>query len=822
MKQYPEQSTSNPPYRLELRRTVTFLNATLLFGLVAISVPIVLHLIARREPRKVVFPSIRFLTKRMESNRSRLRVRRWWLLALRILAVAMLALALARPAIHQSLSITWLTIGICTFLGLILLLLATVALSRGQAKTTTYGLGTAAALLLLIALAWGGYTYASGPAPSIDTIEPVAIAIIVDNSPTSSWKTPDDNRIMRMKDVATWMVTRLPRTSRVAILDRSSQLASFSMDTANAISKIEQLQPLETTQSVASRLDAAARLVRESELPNRQILLLSDLTESTWNDALDDSSMLTLLESAPTIALTIFDTGDFEGFNRSLSIPKLSDQTPPRGSPISVSTTLNFESFSDLETDSVTADLQLFKTDAALPVIRNGNVVLPELESVDRTSVQVSKGGSSELLLTIPALDIGTHHGQITLIGEDGISIDDRRYFTLQVLPPSKVLLVCDDSDESRIISQIMTASAGLSDEENAEFQVERIGFADLPAVRLSDFESILLINPDNAVLEDTSIAAYLTTGGGVFVTLGPAVSGSNIKSSFTPSLVRRWRIPEPGTFFQMTTKGNPITSILADNTPWSDFRVQQYWQLKTTEKDTILIRYAGTEHAALTSRIVPTDSGSSSGRILVLSTPIPGLSSATRNWNTLFGTDPWPAWLLTRQSIEYLTQRGSDQSMLLVGQPKVIAAVQTKQNKNSNTTIENTSLTQKIQIFPPSNQPPIPFNVTPSNERVTFTDTPRSGIYWIRGLNPGAGFSTNLPGSSISLNRIGADQLDQIFGPERYDLVADREGIEFAENKATQRVSLHSPAILFALAIFLLEQILGNRFYRARTTSAR
>ena len=525
---------------------MTFLNATLLFGLVAISVPIVLHLIARREPRKVVFPSIRFLTKRMESNRSRLRVRRWWLLALRILAVAMLALALARPAIHQSLSITWLTIGICTFLGLILLLLATVALSRGQAKTTTYGLGTAAALLLSIALVWGGYTYASGPAPSIDTIEPVAIAIIVDNSPMSSWQTPDDNRIMRMKDVATWMVTRLPRTSRVAILDRSSQVASFSMDTANAISKIEQLKPLETTQSVASRLDAAARLVRESELPNRQILLLSDLTESTWNDALDDSSMLTLLESTPPIALTIFDTGDFEGFNRSLSIPKLSDQTPPRGSPISVSTTLNFESFSDLETDSVTAELQLFKTDAALPAIRNGNVVLPKLESVDRTSVQISKGGSSELLLTIPALDIGTHHGQITLIGEDGISIDDRRYFTLQVLPASKVLLVCDDSDESRIISQIMTASAGLSDEENAEFQVERIGFADLPNVRLSDFESILLINPDNTVLEDPSIAAYLTTGGGVFVTLGPAVSGSEIKSSFTPSLVRRWRIPEP------------------------------------------------------------------------------------------------------------------------------------------------------------------------------------------------------------------------------------------------------------------------------------
>ncbi|MGI9443075.1 MAG: hypothetical protein ACR2N1_11455, partial [Rubripirellula sp.] len=98
---------------------------------------------------------------------------------------------------------------------------------------------------------------------------------------------------------------------------------------------------------------------------------------------------------------------------------------------------------------------------------------------------------------------------------------------------------------------------------------------------------------------------------------------------------------------------------------------------------------------------------------------------------------------------------------------------------------------------------------------------TTRSGIYWIRGLEPGSGFSTNLPDSALSLQRVGEDQLDQIFGPERYNLATDREGIEFAENKATQRVSLHSPAILFALAIFLLEQILGNRFYRNRVKPA-
>ena len=94
-----------------------------------------------------------------------------------------------------------------------------------------------------------------------------------------------------------------------------------------------------------------------------------------------------------------------------------------------------------MDSDSVTADLKLFKTDPALPAIRNEAIVLPEMESVDRTSVEIAEGVSTELLMTIPGLDTGTHHGLITLVGDDGIN-SMTNAFTVQVLPPSKVLLV--------------------------------------------------------------------------------------------------------------------------------------------------------------------------------------------------------------------------------------------------------------------------------------------------------------------------------------------------------------------------------------------
>ena len=134
---------------------MTFLNATLIFGVAAIAVPIVLHLIAKREPRKVVFPSVRFLTKRLETNRSKLRIRRWWLLAMRIAALAALALALARPAIHQSLSLTWLTIGMLGVFAIAMLAMASVAVARDMSRRLIYSLAGAGAATLLAALLWG-------------------------------------------------------------------------------------------------------------------------------------------------------------------------------------------------------------------------------------------------------------------------------------------------------------------------------------------------------------------------------------------------------------------------------------------------------------------------------------------------------------------------------------------------------------------------------------------------------------------------------------------------------------------------------------------
>ena len=78
-----------------------FLNPALLGGITLAGLPIVLHLVMRQKPRHLEFPALRFLRLRQESNQRRMRLRHLLLLALRVAALCLLALALARPSISR-------------------------------------------------------------------------------------------------------------------------------------------------------------------------------------------------------------------------------------------------------------------------------------------------------------------------------------------------------------------------------------------------------------------------------------------------------------------------------------------------------------------------------------------------------------------------------------------------------------------------------------------------------------------------------------------------------------------------------------------------
>ncbi|QEG01032.1 hypothetical protein Mal15_51080 [Stieleria maiorica] len=838
---------------------MTFVNTTLLIALAAVGIPIALHLIARKEPRQVVFPSVRLLTQRFETNRSKVRVRRWWLLALRIAAFAVLALALARPVIAGTLSMTWSTIGILSLAGIALLAMASVAAGKPNQKHLVWALLGAAGFVLVAALGWAGYTLASGTKPQIDDATPVALAIVVDNAPLSAWRSAEETQLNRLRDAAKQLILAATRESRIAVIDRSSAPAAFSLDVTGALSKTDALQALEVVQSLESRVEAAARLLQTSEIPSRQLVVLSGLAESSFSAESPESSMAALLESSD-IRVTVWDMGGYVGSNRSVSLPTLSDTSPAPETSIAVAAVLSLggvdatlggtdaevsESGQDNEPSpsatpsgrslNVTAECVLYPSSPAMPVVRDGEIVRPPAKPVDRLSVTLQPGRDVELQMTLPPLSVGLHHGAIRLIGEDALAIDDASYFSVAVLPPSRLLLIGDQAEEAEEIAWAVSAPAPI-DDPSSQYAIERIGYDDLAASRMTDFDGVILLDPPESALGEPELTRYRDRGGSVFVAVGDRLGQGQVAVDGWPLFRRRWRVPDPGTFLEISAVSHPALVTLANTpggVPFQDFRIHQYWQLASSSRTQVLMRYAGTEHAALVqwaSEAIGNDQGSAdltsgtrAGRILVLTTPIPAIAPPSSTWNQLFQSDEyWPAFSLVRDVTRYVTGRSAESWTTQVGAPVSIPIRhQAATGADGNP--------RRLQWFPPVGATPVPINLPPGNSsegdlasRIVVGQPKHSGVHWIRGDETGLGFTANLQREKLSTTRLDSDRLERLFGPDQLRQIDSLEEMDWTATDGTQVVSLWSPIMLLALLVFMLEQVLGNRFYRrsAATTS--
>ena len=79
---------------------MNFLNQALLWGMAAISIPVLIHLLNRRRYRRVPWAAMRFLKISVDQNQRRMRLEDWILLLLRCAVVALLASLLARPVLE--------------------------------------------------------------------------------------------------------------------------------------------------------------------------------------------------------------------------------------------------------------------------------------------------------------------------------------------------------------------------------------------------------------------------------------------------------------------------------------------------------------------------------------------------------------------------------------------------------------------------------------------------------------------------------------------------------------------------------------------------
>ena len=83
---------------------MTFIHPWIAWLLLLGVIPVILHLLLRAKPKKLVFPALRLIKNRQRQNVQRMRLKHFWLMLLRVGVILLLVFAVARPRIPHLLS----------------------------------------------------------------------------------------------------------------------------------------------------------------------------------------------------------------------------------------------------------------------------------------------------------------------------------------------------------------------------------------------------------------------------------------------------------------------------------------------------------------------------------------------------------------------------------------------------------------------------------------------------------------------------------------------------------------------------------------------
>ncbi|MEX2173240.1 MAG: BatA domain-containing protein [Pirellulaceae bacterium] len=781
---------------------MAFVNLSLLLGGAFVAIPVVLHLIMRQKPKQLVFPAVRFIQQRRLANQRRLQLRHWILLALRCGAVGLLAVALARPSVASAALSNWFALG-AVGLGLaIVAMLAVAAAIRRAPRLLTGGLAAVAGCLAIGLLVIAARALAGGSPVLGDQEAPVAAVLVVDTSPRMEYRQDNKTRLELAQETAQWLVRQLPADSEVAVVDSRSSGGAFAVDRAAATKMIERLRPTGTPRKLPDVLSAAIGLVTRSERPRKEVYVFTDLALAAWDDP-SKGELQKLLAEHRNVLLYVIDVGAREPQNFALGDLQLSSEVLPQGSELALEVDVRAAGPGGTKTVQV----QVEQPDPTLPIIRDGEPVLPKSLLRGSQAVKLEAGASERVRFVLRGLEPGVHQGLVRLVGKDGLAMDDVRYFAVEVQAAWPVLIVAPAGVSSTYLSEAL-APRSLRETGQARFHCDTIDQSRLASQELADYRAVALVDPQPLTPDLwTKLTDYANRGGGVALFLGH--NAQPLASFQQPAAVgmlggklTRQTRSAGGLFLAPRSYDHPITAAfrqIETNVPWSRFPIFFHWNLdELTDSARVLIPYGNNKPALVENRV-------GQGRVLTLTTAIsdPPRPKGYEAWNRLAtGEDAWPYLMLVNEMLLHLVGSGEMRLNLQAGETAVLPN-------------DESLYPPRYQLFTPLEQPQ---DVSARDGRVTVRFTENPGAYRLRGQKDGPlvrGFAVNLAEQTSDLARLEADKLDELLGKGRYQLARNQDEIDRAVGN--DRIgSEFYPLLATLVALVLgLEHVLANRFYK-------
>ncbi|REJ85648.1 MAG: VWA domain-containing protein [Planctomycetota bacterium] len=801
---------------------MSLLNPAILFGMAFVAVPVILHLLLRQKPKKLIFPALRLIQQRRKQNVRRLRLRHIWLLLLRMLAIALIVIAIARPSLpaaDYSLSgsetITLLVV-IAAAVGVYFFILRRwrrelpkfeYVARRSALRGWTTGLTL---LLLLLAVGWPYQRRVAAeitaPPPDARIDVPVTAVLLFDTSQSMEYQQQGMTRLDVARQIALEHISTLPAGSRLAVADTASDNPIVFQSTVGlAQARIEALEIEPVSLSINDRLRAALQeqerdleeqlngrsgasdgVLRDNYL--RRVYVFTDLAATAWR--LGGSELLAReMERLEQINVYLVDVGELQPKNVGVSGITLSRHRIPRGGDLVVGATVSSIGLPPSE-----KDVELMLTDAGGQPVFHG-----------RRTVNLQSGEPQRIEFDLISRLVGpVVHGDVRLVSSDPLEMDDVRRFTVEVGPPPRVLVLAMDGESTK--EWLYALNPG----DPPKFEAVYAPVQNLFDIELSEYDVVCMINIQRLTDESwLRLGQYVDQGGGLAIFLGdedinPVNYQRGQAQAFLPASLDAW-VPSGDWRLSLDNINHPIFRKIrqyADSDAAAilenEAEIYKFWKVEPAQGAAVLATYTDEERSpALIERLY------GKGRVVMLTTAV-DQKPRRRRWNTLTNlVNAWAYLALVQPLTEHLA-RISDENYTIEAGDSVTLTV-SPEEEDRQLLLRRPDLTQTRRDVPAG------------RTRITISDETRIGHYDLAASGnapPIAGFTVNPPAAESDFTRLTQEQLDELLGPDRYGVARDIDELKADINIADLGKEVFPILMLLVIVAFCGEHLVANRFY--------
>jgi hypothetical protein len=797
---------------------MTWLHPALLFGLGVVVAPVLLHFLMRQKPKKLVFPALRLVQQQRRSNARRFRLRHLWLLLLRMLALAAIVFAIARPTLPAAnyglnlrealILLGVIAAGVIAYYSILARWRSSamprheLALQRAKLRGWTTG------LTLLSAAFLAGCPYqrrvsaeitAAAPTGQFDL--PIAATFIFDNSLSLEYTQQGETRLAVAKRLAREHLMDFPAGSRVAVTEASEDTpVIFQASISAAQSRIDAIEPSAVTTSLNDRILAAANLQRDDRQRVaseggaesldrflRRVYVFTDLAASAWRFS-ESTALFRAFEEQPGLVVQIVDVGELDPKNTSIGAVIQSAEVVTRDLPLSISADIVCKG----EGGERRAVLSLMTAGGQF-VPRDSQVRTLEPGQPQRFDFALLSGLAGPVV-----------HGEIRLQSTDPLAFDDVRSFTAVVGAAPRVLLVAPTERET------IETRAAL---EIVGFEPVIITPMQLNTADVSKYQVVYLMSvPDVSDEVWNKLEAFVKAGGGLAVILGDEVNPTKYNRAaaqqILPARLDTWQ-PFGDYRLSVDRREHPVFwkfRQYEDRDSFAAFQndnnIYRFWKLVDRAGDSSVA--ASFTDADRSPALIDRPHGL--GRTVIFATSMHLAETNAARWNDLPSPNkPVWQWLAFVEQLTGHLARATDwtfnveagQSVSLPLPP----AAEDREYLLQRPSFAQTRVTVKANA-----------------STLSTSETRELGHYGLAlpGSTPQTGFSVNAAVSESDLTRATEEQLEKLIGKGRVQIARTLDEIQADVNASRLGKEVFPLILLLAMLAFCGEHFVANWFYEA------